>query len=181
MKKNVKYLLFILVIALLFCTINQSYARFKTSESSTPTDIPFAYFIVNNQITDTLNFNISDFNPGDSKTIKFSVYNKDSSNRQSDVTTKYVIYIESYALPLQYSLVKDGTNNNLLTCSGVFGVSCNTRNENLILGFNASSRVNYSLTVTFPSVDSVGSPFSVNCSNSYDNIKIKIESTQLIN
>ena len=175
MKTKIKYLLLLLLIALVFMTINYSYAKYSSHvDGDVGSNISYAKFVFEDQLSDTLNFDIKDFSPGSTKTINFSVTNVSptDSTIKSDVSIRYIIHLKSYVLPLSYSLTVGTNPTNILTCNGQIDISCST--ADLDLSYSNNNAVNYTLTVTFPEQNILSDIYN----NDIDNIDLTIESYQ---
>lgn len=181
-KSKIRIILILLGIAFTFF-VSQSFAAYLTSVGdvlgSNDNTINFAGFVKNNQLVNNLSFQIDDFNPGDTKEIGFSVSNfltrANNQNIYSDVTINYNIVINSYALPLNYSL-KDSNNNVIpLTCNGYVNIQCNT--GDLVMPYDTMKVNNYVLTVTFPETYENQS-YYYNFANNIDDVILQINSRQ---
>ena len=162
MKRKIKYLTTLLLFVFLFYSIRGSFSRYRTeaeTEEINSTNLPIAGFVVNNQITDTLEFNIYNMAPGETKEITFSVANNQNGKR-SDITNYYEISLSSSTLPLQAEL-KDLTHNITYPYSNfcqtnyngyrIFGLSCSINdNTNMKTSFSSNETINYKLTLTYP-------------------------------
>ena len=175
MKKKIRYLLFIIVLCSLFYVINGSYAMYKSTTHGSVSSIPLAKFVFNDQLTDTLSFDIKDMKPGTVKQFNFQVTNANASNR-SDVVIKYKFFVNSYSLPLQYSIVLGSNTTNLLTCSGTVDISCSS--SYITMNYTSNITRSYTLKVSFPSTNSSGDVFGYNYSNNIDTVTLRIESIQ---
>ena len=172
-------IVFVLLVFSLFAFIGQSFARYSSSVTGTTNNddngIQLASFIVENTYTDSLNFNIDDFTPGDSKEFNFCISNfrtVNNTTKKSDVSIKYRINIDSYSLPLTYSLKKSNNSTVNLNCNGAGRVNCQSSDITLDYSNNVSQC--YILTVTF-SLLSVNANFS----SFIDNVTLTIDSWQL--
>ena len=168
MKKKIRYLLFIIVLCSLFYIINGSYAMYKSTAQGRVSSIPLARFVFNDQLTDTLSFDIKDMKPGTVKQFNFEV--------TSDVKIKYKFFVNSYSLPLQYSIVLGSNTTNLLTCSGTVDISCSS--SYITMNYTSNITRSYTLKVSFPSTNSSGDVFGYNYSNNIDTVTLRIESIQ---
>lgn len=183
-KMKIRIVVLLLVISILYFAGN-SFASYVSSvvggiNNNDTYKIQFAKFVVNSTLSDSINFDINNFNPGKTKNIGFyiinSAYNNDNNFVYSDISIKYVITISSYALPLKYSLKKDNTTINL-TCTYNNGVSeCKT--PEIILDYSNNNYQNYVLTVTYPLVNENNQSFYMTYSNSVDVVSLKIDSWQ---
>ena len=140
-KVKIRIIILLLIISILYF-IGNSFASYVSSviggiNKDSTDKIQFAKFVVNNSISDSVNLNIDNFNPGKSKNFNFSVsnfdYNDNNNLVYSDVSIKYKIIISSYALPLNYSL-KKGNDTINLTCTYNNGITeCVTSDLKIIL------------------------------------------------
>ena len=182
MKNKIKYALLLLIVLLLCYTIKGSYAVYnsiadgKIKDENNSREI-IAKFIVNNQLSDSINFEISDLSPGDTKTFNFSVSNTINTTH-SDVSIKYKINIHSYSLPLTYILTQDQNTNNLLTCSGEVDISCES--SELIMNYNDNTIKNFTLKVTLPEANTNEEAFDYTYANNIDIVTLTIDSWQII-
>lgn len=180
MKRKIKYLTAILLFVFLFYTLKTSYSRFNTQVegeiNNNNTNLQFAGFVVNNTISDSLDFEIKDMVPGEEKTIGFRIENftpKNSSNKKSDVNIKYKIKLKSYMLPLNYELIYTGNSPapQSFTCTGFLGKECESNIYQLNYS-NTESRP-FQIKVTYPS-----NYKDIIFKNSIDNIHLEIEAWQ---
>ena len=172
-------IVFVLLVFSLFAFIGQSFARYSSSVNgitdSDDNGIQLASFIVENTYTDSLDFNIDDFTPGDSKEFNFCISNfrtVKKKKKKSDVSIKYRINVDSYSLPLTYSLKKSNNSTVNLNCNGTGRVNC--QSSDITLNYSNNVSQCYILTVTF-SLLSVSTDFS----NFIDNVTLTIDSWQL--
>lgn len=182
MKRKIKYLTTILLFVFLFYSIKTSYSRYNTqvqgSINNNNNNLQFARFVVNNEVTDTLDFKINDMVPGDEKEIDFSVRNYISKGNVSDVNITYKIILTSYMLPLEYELYIEEGGRYIVpfTCTGYLGKVC----ESAEYTINYSSRNGnwYYLKVKYPSTSPSN---SATFKNGIDNIHLEIEAWQKTN
>lgn len=157
MKRKIKYLTTILLFVFLFYSIRGSFSRYKTENSGeiNSTNLEFAGFVVNNQITDSLDFYIYNMAPGDTKELTFSVANN-QNNKRSDVVIYYRIVINLFMLPLEVQLT-DLTNNivytnsQMCTTSSLVYKHCvKDDSTNMKLVYSSNQTINYKITLTYP-------------------------------
>jgi len=180
MKRKIKYLTTILLFVFLFYTLKTSYSRFSTQVqgeiNNNNTNIQFARFVVNNEITDSLSYDISEMIPGDEKEITFTVANyiQNSNQRtQSDVNITYKIKIYSYMLPLEFELYTQASGRVRvpLTCTGYLGLTC--QSNEYTQNYSNKNIVSYYLKVKYPASNN-----QKEFRNGIDNILLEIESWQ---
>ena len=147
-------IVFVLLVFSLFAFIGQSFARYSSSVNgitySDDDGIQLASFIVENTYTDSLDFNIDDFTPGESKEFNFCISNFRTVNnitKKSDVSIRYRININSYALPLTYSLKNSYNSTVSLNCNKTDEINC--QSSDLILSYSYNVSQCYILTVAF--------------------------------
>lgn len=177
MKRKIKYLTAILLFVFLFYSIKKSYARFTTQVegelNSSSTGIQFAKFVFNGNITDTLNFEINDLMPGDTKDITFSVTNY-NANGTSDVKIVHKVTMTSYMLPLEFNLYRNNApTTNVFTCTGTIGKDCES--SEYTMNYTSNSTINYVLRITYPSTSPAALSTFV---NGIDTITIELDSWQ---
>ena len=170
-------IVFVLLVFSLFAFIGQSFARYSSSVNgitdSDDNGIQLASFIVENTYTDSLDFNIDDFTPGDSKEFNFCISNfrtVKKKKKKSDVSIKYRININSYVLPLTYSLKKSNNSTVNLNCNRIDGISC--QSSDITLSYSTNVSQCYILTVSF-------NDNSEDYINSIDIVTLTIDSWQL--
>ena len=182
MKTKIRIVFVLLAISIVYI-VSDSFAKYVTSvagkiEANDENGLQFAKFIVDNNVGDSFDIDINDFNPGSSKEYSFYVanyYNINNTRYYADVAIRYNITINSYSLPLEFSLV-DGNNAIVsLNCNGYTNVTCQT--SNIDLGFSSGKKNNYKLIVSFPQSNN-GVPFYNNYSNNIDKVHIKLNSWQ---
>lgn len=177
MKRKIKYLTTILLFVFLFYTLKTSYSRYSTQVEgalNNNNSLQFAKFVVNNTITDTLDFEIKDMQPGDSKVITFTIKNYDSNNasNRSDVNVTHKVKMTSYMLPLDYVLYRGTTSTtNIFTCTGNLGKECES--TEYTQNFSNGTQTKYRMVVTYP--QTLKNPLFM---NNIDTIHLEIESWQ---
>lgn len=170
-------IVFVLLVFSLFAFIGQSFARYSSSVTGTTNNddngIQLASFIVENTYTDSLDFNIDDFTPGESKEFNFCISNFRTVNnitKKSDVSIKYRININSYVLPLTYSLKKSNNSTVNLNCNETDKINC--QSSDITLSYSTNVSQCYILTVSF-------NDNSKDYINSIDIVTLTIDSWQL--
>lgn len=177
MKKQMHVLIFLLIAAVLFYAVQSSYAIYQSSVDGEINNVSFAKFVFEGELTDTLSFDIEDMLPGDTKTFSFTVSNVNSSSTATDVTIKYRVSVDSLeVLPLTYSLTLGNDTTNLLSCSGG-DYLCET--SDILLTYNDNVTRTYTLTITFPTLDSNNNPWGIEYANRIEAINLRIYSWQV--
>lgn len=173
-------IVFVLLVFSLFAFIGQSFARYSSSVTGTTNNndngIQLASFIVENTYTDSLDFNIDDFTPGESKEFNFCISNFRTVNnitKKSDVSIKYRININSYVLPLTYSLKTSYNSTVGLNCNKTDEINCQSSDITLSYSNNVSQC--YILTVVFDNNNNNLNKYI----NTIDIVTLTIDSWQL--
>ena len=183
-KLKIRIIILLLIISFLYFAGN-SFASYVSSvvggnNKDSSDKIQFARFVVNNTLSDSLNLDINNFNPGKSKDFGFIVsnsdYNRNNIKIYSDVSIKYRITISSFSLPLKYSLKKENETVNL-TCNYNNNMTTCTSSE-ISLPYTNYSLQNYTLTVSYPIYNDNSDSFYMTYSNSIDIVSLSIDSWQ---
>ncbi len=176
-----KHKIFIVLIILVALTLVSgiTYSIFHSTAKLNSNDQHLAKFIFNTETPDSLEFSLTDLNPGDTEEYLFSVSNNDL-DKISDVLVEYTLTIKTYHFaPFDIELYKLNNEEEelILVCDESYTrneenlLICNT--PNVELGYEVEKTDNYKLKVSFPSEydDEV-------YSNLVDFINIEIKSWQ---
>lgn len=159
MRIKYKFLLGLFIMVMLLLSSGITYSIFNSTSTLTTQDQQIAKFVFDTNVTDYIELNLTNINPGDIKEYLFSVSNSQSENL-SNITVDYEITVKTYHLiPLIIELYKVDSDNNetlLMDCNENY-YTRNSSNELIcnsptqIMSFKNEVLDKYKIKVTFPS------------------------------
>lgn len=164
MKKGVVKYSFICFLFIILLSFSYTLAKYKTNVNGESFS-EIAFFIVEEDMTSSINMDIDSIDPGETKSYNFSVRNYNDEKRL-EVNTNYTlsVYNEFEVLPLVIELYKnDDMSNQLLT---------NDITDAQYLTFEEDQIDEYTLKVTLP-ID------AYEFQNQIDSVTIKIDAAQI--
>ena len=111
-----KLLIILVIVNVLLLGVGGTLSAYKSMASGGSNNFEFASIVFNDEEVDSINVDLTDFFPGDTKTINFNVSNN-KNGKKSDVTIEYKLIVTTYRMIPTTITIKNSSNQTILTCN----------------------------------------------------------------